>query len=201
MPRIRIALTLAAITSLVVVSGALAAKVTGGTTTITPSAAAATVLSNNHITLTPIAAASASSTGALTFPITAGRLNTKTLHGRLFASGGLQLSNGTKTVTVRHLTIVSTKRGASIWGLVRGHSKRLCTGLRRHALKAVCYVVTRYRFARIAKITSGTVSGGTFAGNLAITRVTANAINQLAGSKVVSAGAPLGTISITPTLA
>jgi hypothetical protein len=200
MSRIRVALVLAAIASLVITASALAVKVTGGTTTITPSSEASTLLSNNHITVSPIAPASVSDTGAVTFPIVRGRLNTKTLHGRLVQSGGLKLSNGTDTVAVRHLEIVSTKRGAYIWGLVRGHAKRFCARLHRHRIRALCNVVTRYRVARIAKITSGSVNGSTFTGNVAITQVAANVINRLAGSKVVAAGAPLGTIAITPTL-
>jgi hypothetical protein len=200
MTRIRLALVLAAIASLVIAASALAAKVTGGTTTITPSTATTTLLTNNHITVTPIAPATGASSGALTFPITHGRLNAKTMHGWLTQSGGVKLSNGTKTVTVTHLGITSSKGGAYVWAVVRGQPKQFCKSLRRQRRRALCNVVTRYRTARIAKISSGTVSGTTFTGNVTITQATANAINGLAGSKVVAAGAPLGTISITPTL-
>jgi hypothetical protein len=206
MRRIRVALLLAGIASLVIAASALAAKVTGGTTTITPSNTTTTLLANNHITVTPTMPATASN-GAFTFPIARGRLNTKTLHGRLAQTGGVQLSNGTKSVVVRHPVLISTKRGAYIWALVRGQSHRYCKAfrphgraLRGHGRHRVCYVVTRFRSARILKITSGSVSGSTFTGNVAITQVTANVINRLAGANVVSAGAPLGTISITPTI-
>jgi hypothetical protein len=199
MPKIRVALMLAAVASLVIAASALAAKVTGGTTTITPSAAATTLLSNNHITVTPIAPATSAS-GAFTFPITKGRLNTKNLHGVLNHSGGIELSNGTDNVIVRHPVLVSEKRGAYIWALVRGKSHRVCTGLRRHPRHAVCFVITRFRAARILKVTSGSVTGGTFNGNVAITQATATLINKLAGSNVLSAGAALGTISVTPTI-
>jgi hypothetical protein len=200
MSRIRGALVLAAIASLVLASGALAARVTGGTTTITASSATTTLLSNNNITVTPIAPATASGTGALTFPITHGRLNTKTLHGRLVQSGGLKLTNGTKTVVLRHLEIVSTKRGAAVWALVRGESRRFCRHLHRFGRRGACAFVTRYRVAPIARITSGSVSGSSFTGTLAITQAAANVVDRLAGSKVVAAGATLGTISIAPTL-
>jgi hypothetical protein len=190
MPRIRVALLLAGIASLVIAASAFAAtatagktKVTGGTTTITPSSA------------------TASSTGAFTFPITRGRINTTTLYGRLDHSGGIELSNGTDNVVVRHPVLISDKRGAYIWALVRGRSHRFCTGLRRHLRHGACYVVTRFREARILKITSGSVSGSTFTGNVAITDATASLINRLAGSKVAAGGEPLGTIAIAPTFA
>jgi hypothetical protein len=199
MPKFRIALMLAAVASLVIAASALAAKVTGGTTTITPSAAATTLLSNNHITVTPIAPATAAN-GAFTFPITHGRLNTKNLHGVLSHSGGIELSNGTDNVIARHPVLVSNKNGAYIWALVRGKSHRVCTSLRRHPRHAVCYVVTRFRDSRILKVTSGSVTGSTFNGNVSITQATATLINKLAGSNVVSAGAALGTIAVTPTI-
>lgn len=197
MSRIRLALVLAAIASLVIAASAFAAKVTGGTTTITPSSATTALLSANHITVTPLAPATSSS-GALTFPITHGQLDVKTLHGRLILSGGLKLSNGTKTVDVRRLEITSTKRGAYVWGLVRHQSHRACAALRRHPRRAVCHVVTRLKYVRLAKISSGSVSGSTFTGTLTITQTTANVIDRLAGSKVVAGGATLGTISIAP---
>jgi hypothetical protein len=199
MRRIRVALLLAGITSLVITASALAAKVTGGSTTITPSSTATTLLANNHITVTPIAPATASN-GAFTFSITRGRLNTKNLHGVIAHSGGIELSNGTDNVIVRHPVLVSNKRGAYVWALVRGKSHHICTAFRRHRRHRVCYVVTRFRSVRVLKVTSGSVSGSTFTGNVAITQVTANEINRLAGSNVVSAGAALGTISVTPTL-
>src|SRR5580658_6555615 len=128
MPKFRIALMLAAVASLVIAASALAAKVTGGITTITPSAAATTLLSNNHITVTPIAPATAEN-GAFTFPSTPGRLSTKNLHCVLSHSGRIELSNGTDNVIARHPVLVSNKNGAYIWALVRGKSHRVCTSL------------------------------------------------------------------------
>jgi hypothetical protein len=200
MPRIRAVIVLSALVSLVIAGTALAVKVTGGTTTLTPSSAASTLLSNNHITLTPIAPATASTTGAITFPIAGGRLDVKTLHGALRDSGGLQLSNGTKTVTLRVLRVISDKAGATIWAIVRDHTSRLCSHLRRRHARIVCVIVTRLRVARIATITGGSVTGSQFTGTVDITQSTAALINKLAGSAVVSAGAPFGTVTIAPTL-
>lgn len=199
MRRIRIALALAAVACLAIAGTASAAKITGGTTTVTPSSAATTLLSNDHITLTPVAPATASN-GAFSFPIARGHINKTTLHGTVANTGGVQLSNGTKTVTARHLTIVSNARGAYVWALVRGHSSRTCYRRAHHRRHFACVIVTRYRDARILKLSGGSVTNGTYTGNATITAATATLINNLAGSKVVSAGDPLGTISIAPTL-
>jgi hypothetical protein len=111
------------------------------------------------------------------------------------------LSNGIKTVTARDLHVVSDAAGAWIVALVRDHTSRFCTHLGlRHPRRIRCIVVTRLRSARIAKVTGGSVTGSTFNGNIAITAYTANLVNKLAGSTVVSAGAPFGTVSITPTI-
>jgi hypothetical protein len=199
MRRIRLAIVLAAVASFVIAGTAFAAKITGGTTTITPSSAATTLLSNNHITVTPVAPATTSN-GAFSFPIARGHINTTALYGTVKNTGGIQLSNGTKTVTVRHPVIVSRKAGAYVWALIRDHSSRSCYRRPHHAHRIVCVVTTRYRDARILKISGGTVSNGTYSGNVTITQATATLINNLAGSNVAAAGDPLGTISVTPTL-
>jgi hypothetical protein len=198
MRRFRIAVLLTAIASLAIVGTAFAAKITGGTTTLTPSSAATTLLANNHITVTPVAPATAAN-GAFSFPISGGHINAKTLYGTVRHTGGVQLSNGTRTVVARHLTVVSTKNGAYVWALVRDHSRRICARRPHHPRRVVCVVITRYRTERILKLSGGTVTNGTYTGNATITAATATLINNLAGSNVVSAGAPLGTISIAPT--
>src|SRR5450759_2228371 len=92
--RLRTVTALAAVICLALAGVALAAfsKVTGGSTQITASPAAAKVLADNHITVTPVAPATASGT-TFTFPIAGGRLNPKTLHGVIRHPGGLKLSN------------------------------------------------------------------------------------------------------------
>jgi hypothetical protein len=199
MRRFRIAVVLAAVASFAIAGTAFAAKITGGTTTLTPSSAATTLLANNHITVTPVAPATASN-GAFSFPIARGHINTKTLHGSVKNTGGVELSNGTRTVVARHLEVVSNARGAYVWALIRDHSSHVCYRRAHHPRHAVCVYVTRYRDARILKLSGGSVTNGTYTGNATITAATATLINNLAGSKVVSAGAPLGTISIAPTL-
>jgi hypothetical protein len=192
--------TIAALTSaaaLAVPGVASAAKVTGGTTQITASTAAAKVLSDNHITVTPLAPATASGT-TFTFPIAGGSLN-KSLHGTIRHNGGISLTNGSKTVNVRKPTIVSTKRGVSVFALVKRPAVRVCHAL-RHPLRLRCVSVVQFRSVRIARVTDVTVTNGTATGTVHITAATAGLINLLAGKHVVNAGAVLGTATSTPTL-
>jgi hypothetical protein len=178
MARLRIAAALATVLATAFVGTALASavKVTGGSATVTPSSAATSLLSSNGITVTPVAPASLAS-GTFTFPILRGRFD-KHLRGVIIEQGGLVLSNGTHSVTIRHLTIDSDRRGVSIDGLV--------------AQRGV---------VRVARVTGVAVSGTTATGTVHVTAITAAAVNRLAGKHVVGAGAVLGTASITPTLA
>jgi hypothetical protein len=175
--RLRTATALAVVICLALTGVALAAfsKLTGGSTQITASPAAAKVLADNNITVTPVAPATASGT-TFTFPIAGGRLNPKTLHGVIRHPGGLKLSNGTRTVTLRRPTIVSTKRGASLYAMVR------------------------WRSERIARLTNVSVNSASARATLTLARASAHLINALAGKHIASAGAPFGTITITPTL-
>ncbi len=180
------------------VASAAQTKVTGGTTTITASTAAAQLLSDNHITVTPLKPATASGT-TFTFPIAGGSINTTNLHGFIRHKGGLSLSNGTKTVTLREPTVDSTKQGASIWALVRGRTVRSCHRSGRLHARVRCASVVRWHSARIATLADVKVNGTSASATVKITGATAKLINQLAGKSVVSAGAVLGTATASPT--
>jgi hypothetical protein len=166
----------AVVACLALAGTALAAtlKVTGGAVTVTPSTAAASLLSSNGITVTPVAPATASA-GVFTFPVAGGRLHAKTLHGVIREQGGLDIANGTTTVQVRHMRLISDKAGVSLLAVVHHHA------------------------ARIARVTDVSVSNGAATGTVHISAVTAAVINRLAGKQVVSAGAVLGMATVTPT--
>jgi hypothetical protein len=202
MSRIRLgAAAVAAVVALALAAGALAAtvKVTGGTVAVTPSAAANSLLSANGITVTPVAPAT-SSAGAITFPIAGGRLRSGTLHGVLRENGGLDISKGSETVKLRRLRLVSDKAGLVLLAVVRGHAAARCSSLRRLRARARCAIDTSFRVASVARITNVSISNGGGTGTVDITAATAAAINHLAGKHVTSAGAVLGTATVTPTL-
>ncbi len=201
MSRIKYTLAVAIVASLAFASVALAAatKVTGGTTTVTASSAAVTLLANNHVTVTPVAPATASG-ATFTFPIAGGRVNVKNFHGIIRHTGGLTLSNGTKSVTLRNLTLTSDSMGTWLWASVRGKAQTICTGFGRHHVKRCVTIVHSY-VARVLRVTDGKVSGSQATGTLKLTTVSAGLVNRLAGKKVVKAGNVLGTGTVAPTVA
>jgi hypothetical protein len=154
---------------------------------------------NNHITVTPIAPATASRS-TFTFPITGGRLNTKTMHGVIRHSGGIMLSNGTAQGSPAPPDIVPDKHGVSVFALVRHHTRHVCGHIKARHRRFRCRVVMVWSSARVATVTNTSVSNGSPTGTVNIPAFAARAINRLAGKHVVSAGDVLGTASVTPTL-
>lgn len=201
MLRLRTAAALAVVVSLALAGSAIAAsvlKVTGGTATVTPSAAATSLLQSNNITVTPIAPATAAN-GVFTFPIAGGRLHAKTLHGVIREQGGLDISNGTDTIHLRRMRLVSDRAGVALFAVVRHHAAARCASLPRRRARIRCRIVSSFGVARVARITNVSVSNGAATGTVHITAATARAINALAGKQIVAAGAVLGTTTLTPT--
>jgi hypothetical protein len=192
MSRMRILAVLTAIAALALTSVSVAATkakhVTGGTTTITLSSAATTVLTDHHLTVKPLTPASATGS-TLSLPISGGRLNAK-LRGFVAQRGGVAFSNGTKTVRLRHLTIVSSASGVALRALVA----KVVSPKNGHAR-------VRFYDARVARITGVKVSQGKATGTVRLTSVSAAIINRLAGAKVAAPGNPIGTTTIAPTIA
>ncbi len=201
MTRVLRLIALTVVVSLASTAIALAAttKVTGGTTTVTASSAAAALLSANHITVTPVAPATASG-NTFTFPITGGRLNTKTNHGVIRNGGGISLSNGTATLALHKPTIVSDKHGVSVWAVVRHRVAHACRHFGRRHARVRCVIIARWHSVRVARVTNASVANGQASGTVTITAFTARVINRLAGKNVTSAGDVLGTATVAPTL-
>jgi hypothetical protein len=193
MKRIR---TIAALTVVVALAltgvAAGAIKIKGGTTEIKLSQAATNVLSANHLTVTPLSPAAANAS-SYTFPISHGRLKNRNLHGVVRQRGGFAISNGTRTVKIRHLTLVSRKRGVYLWALVRMAGKKL------HGHGASAHA-TATGVRRIGKVTDVSIKNQTATGTVRLTAFSANGINTLAGKKIAKAGTPIGSITITPTI-
>jgi hypothetical protein len=181
-------------------AGAQAAKVkvTGGTTTITPSAATTQFLTNNGIAVAPIAPATLSN-GVATLPISGGRIDPATLRGFIVHRGGLKFSKGTKSLALRHFVITSTKRGAFLDAatpVARCHAFRARRGNR------VRICVIRQEGVRVARLSNVVRnSANSVTADLLLSQRAAGFINKVAGHKVVSAGANLGSAKIVVTTA
>jgi hypothetical protein len=190
MSRIRMLALFTAMAAFALAGVSLAAttakRVTGGTATMTITPAASTALSNHHMTITSLAPATASGS-TLTFPISGGRVNAK-LHGHLVLGGGFALSNGTQTVQLRRLRVVSNASGVSLRARVTKSA---------HNHKGQFRV--QYSDALIARVTGVHVSHGSGTGTVRLTSASASVINKLAGAKIASRGTPVATGTVTPT--
>jgi hypothetical protein len=192
MKPIRAIVTLALVASLAIASLAFGAiKVNGGTTQITLNPAVTNALSSNHLTVTPLTPAT-SSGSTYTFPIRRGRLNKKNLRGVILQRGGFAISNGTRTVRIRHLTLVSRKQGVYLWATVRVPAKKPgAHGPKAHA--------ARFSVRRVARITGITVTKNTktATGTVRLTKYSAGGINALAGKNIAAPGTAIGQITVT----
>jgi hypothetical protein len=186
-----------------------------GTTTFTPSSQATTFLSNNGIAVAPVGAATAEGDGYV-FPIAAGIGSPRTFYGLLAHKGGLKFTKGERSAVIRRFVAVRVKRGAVLLAQVpglRGGCGRLRAayarfnvdhpgGLRRtkpvrRLLRAVGDYCGGGRVIVLAHLTNlakeSRYNGVLLSADLKLSREAARLLNKVAGSKVVSAGAPLGT--------
>jgi hypothetical protein len=187
-----------------------------GSTTFTPSSQATTFLSNNAIAVAPVGDATAEGDGYV-FPIAAGFGNTKTFYGLLAHKGGLKFTKGERSAVVRRFVAVRVKNAAVLLAQVpglRGGCGRLRSALvrfglhhkgqlRKHpkATRKLLRSVRNYcsggRVIVLARLTNlakeSRYNGVLLSADLKLSREAARLLNKLAGSKVVSAGAPLGS--------
>ena len=186
-----------------------------GSTTFTPSSQATTFLSNHGIAVAPTGQATAEE-GGYVFPIAAGLGSPRSFYGLLAHKGGLKFTKGERSAVVRNFVAVRVKRGAVLLAQVpglRGGCSRLRAGLARFHLtersglrrtpgpRKVLRAVRRYcgggRVIVLAHLTNLSkelrYNGASLKADLKLSREAARLINRVAKSKVVSAGAPLGT--------
>jgi hypothetical protein len=209
-PRPRAFAALLAVTALVVLAfgatGAQAArvKVTGGTTTVTPAAPVVQTLTNLGVSVSPIDPATAAN-GTLTFPIVRGRVNKDNLRGFLVHSGGVKFTKGERSVALHHFVIVSTKRGAKLYGRISRGACRVARVKTRGHMRAhrVVRRVCRFhhRYLAIARLTDPLRSedGTSVTATLKLTALSAKIVNRLAGQHLADPGTVLGTATIAPT--
>jgi hypothetical protein len=203
--RLRYAAAITAALVLALTGAALAAspftKITGGKTTLTLSSAAVNAASSAHITGAAIAPATVSGATS-TFPIAGGQVNLSNLHGVIRLKGGFKLTDGTKSGTVRSLTIEAYGKTADLYGVVRGGTVRRCSvvGHVPHR-RVICRNVVRSAVVRLAHITGVKQSGAGATGTAALTAASAKLLDQLSGGKTFKAGQVLGAVTVTPTLA
>lgn len=154
--------------------------VTGEKSTITPSSAVTSFLAAHNIHVSAVGPATVSG-GSLTLPIVGGTVKTPKLGGTLVMAGGLRLTRNGHSITLRSL--VATRHGPTNAVTAKVDGRRLTVA---HA-------------TAVHITTSGKT--GTITGELNLSAGAARVINNLAGRKVVAAGADLGSFTTTVTVA
>lgn len=104
-------------------TGGTTAKVATGTTTLTLDDATVQALTAAGIAPAPLGSATASGT-SVTFPVTGGAADPKTLRGSVNHKGsGVRFAAGARGLNLSNFTYTVTKRGASLSGKVAGGSR------------------------------------------------------------------------------
>jgi hypothetical protein len=196
MSRIRNLAVLTAVAAIALSGFALAATSTinGGSTRLSISPTASKALATHHLTVRPLVPATADGSN-FNFPIAAGRLDKSNLRGVIFNRGGFAISNGTRTIKIRRPTILSKQHGVSVWALIGTRWRLRCTHTKHHG----CFRAFLFSRRRIGRITNISRSGNSASGTLRLTKVSARAINTLAGRVIAKRGSAIGTITIAPT--
>ena len=189
------------------------ARLDGERTTLRPSAQLGHALTAAGAKLAPVGRATRSEGGSLVLPIVRGRVDAKSLRGRIVHRGGLRLTKGERSLRLRRLVIRTTKRGSILSaGVRRGGCRRaMRRGLRRRAMEArrggrrLGALPRRARrrcgrriaLARLANVRRSDSAGLLVAtADLTLTRRAARRINRRLGAQVIAGGTPVGTARV-----
>ncbi len=157
-------------------------KLDGNQTTLTLSAPVSQALADKGVTISPLGKATAGDAGSVVLPITGGRINPTNLRGFVRHAGGVKLTKGDRSLSLRRFKIVSTKRGAYLALHVkarrRGHGRKLV-------------------LARLAGVQRSEANGvTTVTANLRLTKRAAKLIRNRFGVAAARKGALLGTVKV-----
>lgn len=155
-------------------------KVTGQQTTITPSAQATQFLTNHQVTVSAVGPATLAN-GTLTLPISGGFVKTPSLNGRLVHRGGVKFTRGAQSLTLRGFVLSRVAHQTLLTARAGGHDLIVA------------------RLANFATSTTGAQT--TVTGELKLTRAAAKRINRRFGQHIVGAGADIGALKSTVTIA
>jgi hypothetical protein len=162
--------------------------VIGGHTTITASPDITKLvdfLRAQGITVTAIGPATLAN-GSLTMPMVSGSMSVPSMHGVMDAEGGLQFKKGDRVLHVGQYILSHQGGDATLSALVSG---------RRVSQRRI--VIARM----VAPTVNMSDNTGTMTGGIELTAAWADLINQLLDKHVLSAGADLGDLSATVTVA
>lgn len=181
-PTLRAVLVAALMTLALAVAGASAAeakslKLNGDDTALTPNAETFGALTAAGFSVAPVGDAEARDDGSIAFPITRGRVNSKTLAGFIAHSGGLSITKDETTVVARRYVIRTATKRPFLTAKVGGATIRFLElrGIERADENGKVVVTARATLAKQA----------------------ARALNRAFGTDVFKAGTPIGSAEVT----
>ena len=176
-------------------------------TTVNLSSNFASALSSAGVTVSPTSPAtgasqvgSSSPTGSsFSFPIRGGAVHSNPYNGAAYTEGGLAFSKGDKSASLSALVVLLSRNGSlDLTTLRRVGHKRVCASV-YHQHRRQCGTVAVYEFVPLARTSAvSTTNGKAVSGTLDLTGDGAQVIDTLTGSTTVSAGDPLGLITVSP---
>lgn len=118
--------------------------------------------------------------------------------GYILHKGGLKLTKGEKSISLRHpLVVVGKKGGVSPCRPVASATAATSAVGRHHGRRAV--VVCRSTFRAVARLSDLTRDGSTATATLKLTKYAARQLNKLAGAQFAHVGDLLGTGKVVVT--
>jgi hypothetical protein len=181
-PTMRAALVAALMVLAVAIAGVSSAeaktlKLKGDDTALTPDADTFAALTGAGFAVAPVGDAEAREDGSIAFPITRGRVNSRTLAGFIAHSGGLSISKDGTEVVARRFVIRTAAKRPFLTARVGGATIRFLElrGIERSAEDGKVIVTARATLAKQA----------------------AKALNQAFGTDVFRAGTPIGHARVT----
>ena len=155
---------------------------TGGQTMLKLDAGTAQVLADNDITVAPASEAKVGSSG-ITFPITGGLLNAKSLAGSIKHSGGLTFTAGGKSLTIRNFVVSTTSQRLSAYADEAGAT----------------LPVLRLDLAK-ATIRASKNKLAVYALPATLTPEAAKALNEYFGTDLFAGGLKIGSVRVDATI-
>jgi len=169
-------------------------KLDGNQTTITLSEGVSNALKDNGVTVSLLGKATAGEGGSVVLPITGGRVNPQNLRGFVRHAGGVKLTKGERSLSLRRFTIVSKRRGAYLTVHVKGRAgKAKAKAARKRGRRHGRNIV----LARLAKVTRSDANGvTTVTADLRLTKRAAKLIRNRFGVAAAQKGTLLGTAKV-----
>ena len=172
-------------------------KLDGNQTTLALSAPVSQALADNGVTVSLLGKATAGEAGSVVLPITGGRMNPQNLRGFVRHAGGVKLTKGDRSLSLRHVTIVSNKRGAYLAVRVSNRRGKAKAAGRRGHKRGRGRNLVLARLAGVQRSEAGGVT--TVTANLRLTKRAAKLIRNRFGVAAAQKGTLLGTVKVEAT--